>query len=75
MRCKACNRPIESVRYYKRLNTHEDLCRRCFGAAASAAHDIDPRAAASMNGRLWGHMGLESEEKERKGNSLICPTL
>lgn len=51
-RCRACNRPIESLIWYAHLGTFEDLCRRCFSAAHSHAYDISPIAAEVMSGRL-----------------------
>lgn len=63
MRCKACNRKLESIQFYKRLGRHEDLCRKCFSAAASHAYDISPAAAVAMTGRLAGSVRVDPDEK------------
>lgn len=52
MRCRACNRKLESIQFYPKLGRYEDLCSRCLSAAASYAYDLHPAAAAAITGRL-----------------------
>lgn len=66
MRCRACNRKLDSIQFYRTLGRHEDLCRKCFSAAASHAYDISPAAAVAMTGRLAGTGRADPDKNTRE---------